>query len=140
MIYYYYLKAKLQHYWYIEEFWTMHKRNLSKGQLIKAQFFSPFILLWLISHREARFLDRQWNFFFFFSLQRFLTGTRCIFLVAKELILYIFGEEKIRLRYVAARFVMQNSNLPRLNKILKKARIPHRLSNSLLVISLAEKN
>lgn len=46
---------------------------------------------------------------------------QCIFLVAKELSLFIFGEEKTRLRYVAARFVMQNSNLPRLNKILKKS-------------------
>ena len=62
-----------------------------------------------------------------------------MFLVAKELNLLIFEEIKTGFRYGEARFVMQNSNLPRLNKILKKARIPHRLSNSLLEISLAEK-
>lgn len=115
-------------------------KSISETTLRERQHVSTyvFIFLWLISHREAIFLDWQWNFFF--SLRRLLTCTQCIFLVAKELIFFIFGEKKTRLRYVAARFVMQNSNLQRLNKILKRARIPHRLSNSLLVISLAEKS
>ena len=115
---------------------------MSETTLRKRQHVSTyaFILLWLISHREAIFLEWQWNLFFFFSLRRLMTCTQCIFLVAKELIFFIFGEKKTRFRFVAARFLMQNSNLQSLNKILKRARIPHRLSNSLLVISLAEKN